>query len=159
MDTPKRRADKYMRTAGVLAAGMLAAALAACGPSRGDFDEGSGASETTAEAPTSEPEADPSDSEEGEMPDQTTPFLDPSMGDSDEPGAEMTISGTVEAGVESGCLVLTHDGTVYGIFGDYDEAVVYAGAEVTLHGRLDPGMLSYCQQGTAFVVEDAQTAG
>jgi hypothetical protein len=48
---------------------------------------------------------------------------------------------------------------VYGIFGNFDTSVVYAGAEVTLHGKVDTGMMSTCQQGTPFVVEDAETAG
>lgn len=93
------------------------------------------------------------------MTDEHTPYLDPSLG-SDKPreGHELTITGTVESGVESGCLVIEHDGTVYGIFGDYDESVVYAGAEVTLRGYPDPTMMSFCQQGTPFVVQEAGAA-
>jgi glutamate synthase domain-containing protein 3 len=54
--------------------------------------------------------------------------------------------------------VLEHEGTVYGIFGNYDAAVVYAGATVTLQGTVDDGMMTTCQQGTPFVVEDAQSS-
>ena len=82
--------------------------------------------------------------------------MGPSLGDSSKPGSSMTISGTVEAGVEAGCLVLEYEGTVYGIFGNFDSSVVYAGATVTLHGSVDEGMMTTCQQGTPFVVEDAQ---
>ncbi|WP_026923957.1 hypothetical protein [Glycomyces arizonensis] len=140
------------------------AAVAACGASGG-----SGGSEdspsimlptagpvTETTEPTEPPSTDP---EETQMPGET-PYLDPSMG-SDEPtsNAAMTISGTIESGVESGCLVMTYNGTVYGIFGTYDKSVVHAGAEVTLHGHLDRGMMSFCQQGTPFVVEEAESAG
>jgi hypothetical protein len=132
--------------------------LAACGSGGGGSDDDSSAPSTSA-APTTSPET--TANEESPVPDETTPYLDPSLGDSSKPGsdAQTTISGTVESGVESGCLVLEHDGTVYGIFGNFDSSVVYAGAEVTLHGKVDTGMMSTCQQGTPFVVEDAETAG
>lgn len=161
MDTPKLRVTRFTRPVGVLVAGLLLALVAACGSGEDDAEDGTTAAQTSSEAPSTETPTEPSESEESPMPEETTPFLDPSMGDSDKPGttSETTISGTVEAGVESGCLVLTYEGTVYGIFGEYDDSIVYAGAEVTLHGRLDPGMMSFCQQGTPFVVEDAESAG
>ena len=94
------------------------------------------------------------------MPDETTPYLDPSAGSTGKPGpsGEMTLTGTVESGVESGCLVIESEGTVYGIFGNYDESVVHAGARVTLSGHTDSGIMSVCQQGTPFVVEQARPA-
>ena len=160
MDTPKLRVDRLTRPVGVLVAGLLLAAIAACGSGEGGSEEGTSAAQTTSETPTTEIPTEPSESEESRMPDETTPFLDPSMGASDKPGvnAETTISGTVESGVETGCLVLTYEGTVYGIYGDYDSSIVYAGAEVTLHGHLEPDMMSFCQQGTPFVVEEDESA-
>ncbi|WP_157930598.1 hypothetical protein [Glycomyces xiaoerkulensis] len=146
---------------------LMTGALAACGGGQGGGEE-TATPTTTSEAPTGAPaetgstEPEPTDTEESEpMPDdETTPRLDPSAGsDKSGPKSEMTIGGTVESGVESGCLILEHKGTVYGIFGEYDESVVYAGAEVTLHGHTDPGMMSFCQQGTPFVVEEAESAG
>lgn len=129
----------------------MLAALTACGAGGGGSDDETSTPSVSAE-PTSAPEA----TEESPVPEESTPYLDPSLGDTTKPGS-ITISGTVEEGVESGCLVLEHEGTVYGIFGNIDASIVYAGATVTLQGNVDDGMMSTCQQGTPFVVEDAQT--
>lgn len=148
-----------MRLAGALVAGsVLAGALAACGSGgTGGGEESSDVASPTG-GPTSAT-AEPTETEVTDMPDET-PYLDPSMGtDKTDSQAAMTITGTVEAGVEAGCLVMTYEGTVYGIFGQFDESVVRPGAEVTLHGHLDTGMMSFCQQGTPFVVEEAESAG
>lgn len=157
MNTQTSRVRRSAGLTGPLVAAFLLVVLAACGSGGGGADDDASASPTSA-APTTSPEA--TATEESPVPDETTPYLDPSLGDSSKPGSDsqMTISGTVEAGVESGCLVLEHDGTVYGIFGNYDSSVVYAGAEVTLHGKVDTGMMSICQQGTPFMVEDAESA-
>lgn len=158
MNTQTSRVRRSAGLMGPLIGAFLVAVLAACGSGGGGSDDDSSAPSTSA-APTTSPET--TATEESPVPDETTPYLDPSLGDSSKPGsdAQTTISGTVESGVESGCLVLEHDGTVYGIFGNFDSSVVYAGAEVTLHGKVDTGMMSTCQQGTPFVVEDAETAG
>lgn len=131
----------------------MIAVLAACGAGDGGSD-----GETSTPVTSAEPTSAPESTEESPVPEETTPYLDPSLGDSSKPGSSMTISGTIEAGVESGCLVLEYEGTVYGIFGDFDSSVVYAGATVTLQGKVDDGMMSTCQQGTPFVVEDAQSS-
>lgn len=158
MNTQTSRVRRSAGLTGPLVGAFLVAVLAACGSGGGGSDDDSSAPSTSA-APTTSPET--TATEESPVPDETTPYLDPSLGDSSKPGsdAQTTISGTVESGVESGCLVLEHEGTVYGIFGNFDSSVVYAGAEVTLHGKVDAGMMSTCQQGTPFVVEDAETAG
>lgn len=158
MNTQTSRVRRSAGLTGPLVGAFLVAVLAACGSGGGGSDDDSSAPSTSA-APTTSPET--TATEESPVPDETTPYLDPSLGDSSKPGsdAQTTISGTVESGVESGCLVLEHEGTVYGIFGNFDSSVVYAGAEVTLHGKVDTGMMSTCQQGTPFVVEDAETAG
>jgi hypothetical protein len=157
MNTQTSHVRRSAGLIGPLVGALLLAVLAACGAGEGGVDDSTAPS--TSAAPSTSPE--PTATEESPVPDETTPYLDPSLGDSSKPGsdAQMTISGTVEAGVESGCLVLEHEGTVYGIFGNFDSSVVYAGAEVTLHGAVDTGMMSTCQQGTPFVVEDAETAG
>jgi hypothetical protein len=154
MNTLRPRIERAVGLAGAIAAGgVLAAALAACGAG------GGGGGETSPSAASPSTAVEPTEPEVTDMPDET-PYLDPSMGTgSSDAKAEMTITGTVEAGVESGCLVMTYEGTVYGIFGRFDESIVHAGAEVTLHGHLDPGMMSFCQQGTPFVVEEAESAG
>ena len=162
MDTPKTRTRRLMRLLGAM---LVAGALAACGSQEEPADQEDTVASPT-EAASSEPSATPTaettaPEEETPMPEETTPYLDPSAGSTDKPGADsaMTITGTVESGVEAGCLILKYEGTVYGIFGNYDKSVVYPGAEVTLSGYTDSGMMSFCQQGTPFVVEEAESAG
>ncbi|WP_051326208.1 hypothetical protein [Glycomyces tenuis] len=165
MDTPKLRVRQLTRLTGAVAAtGFLMAAVVACGSgggSGGSEDSPNIVAPTAPAVSTTIELTEPlqTEPEVTDMPSET-PYLDPSMGSSDKPtsNAVMTITGTIESGVESGCLVMTYNGTVYGIFGQYDKSVVYAGAEVTLHGHLDPGMMSFCQQGTPFVVEEAESA-
>ena len=72
------------------------------------------------------------------------------------PGATgaQTITGTVTAGVEPNCLVLTAGDASYQLVFD-DPAMrsdAPAGKKVTLVGRAEPGMMSTCQQGVPFIV-------
>ncbi|MEU6247590.1 hypothetical protein [Glycomyces sp. NPDC047010] len=158
MDTRTSRTRRIANAAGLLGGALLLAALTACGAGGGGSEDDASATPTTT-SPSESPTA--ATTEESPVPDESsTPYLDPSMGDSSKPGSSSltTISGTVQSGVESGCLVLEFEGTVYGIFGSFDSSVVYAGAQVTLHGEVDAGMMSTCQQGTPFVVQEAETA-
>jgi hypothetical protein len=75
----------------------------------------------------------------------------PSLGRSPRP--PLTLTGTVEAGVERGCLLL--DG--YLLLGG-DRTLIVAGARVTVTGRPEPGTLTTCQQGTPFRVETTEPA-
>jgi hypothetical protein len=68
-------------------------------------------------------------------------------------GGSMTLTGTVTAGVEHNCLLLGG----YLLIGA-DPAVVRAGAQVTVTGRVVPDLVTTCQQGTPFVVTSATTA-
>ena len=70
------------------------------------------------------------------------------------PGPETTLTGTVQEGVESGCLLLQHGGTVYLLLGG-DRSVVKPGASVTVRGRATPGVLTTCMQGVPFQVSSA----
>ena len=74
------------------------------------------------------------------------------------PGAKLTLTGTVEKGVEPSCLLLTdvRTGLRVNLYGG-DPAVVKAGAEVTVTGTIAKGMMSYCQQGQIFQVQKATT--
>lgn len=65
-----------------------------------------------------------------------------------------TLTGTVTAGVENGCLLLGEYLLVGG-----DRAVIRAGAYVTVTGRAVPDLVTTCQQGTPFVVASARTGG
>ncbi|MBQ0902941.1 hypothetical protein [Micromonospora sp. U21] len=60
------------------------------------------------------------------------------------------LTGTITPGVEPNCVLL--DGYLL-IGGPRD--VLRAGAKVTVTGRVEPGMMTTCQQGTPFVVEGA----
>lgn len=158
MNMQTSRVRRSAGLTGSLIGALLVTVLAACGSGGAAADT---AEPSTSAAPTEPtPSLEATATEETAVPEETTPYLDPSLGDSSKPGSasQTTISGTIEAGVESGCLVLEHDGTVYGIFGNYDSSIVYAGAKVTLHGQIDKGMMSTCQQGTPFVVQDAETS-
>ncbi|WP_247676256.1 hypothetical protein, partial [Micromonospora sp. M51] len=61
-----------------------------------------------------------------------------------------TVSGTVQGGVEPGCVLL---GEYLLLGGPRD--VLTPGARVEVTGRVEPGMMTTCQQGTPFVVESA----
>lgn len=160
MDTHTSRNRRIANAAGLLTGGLLLALLTACGADGSGSDEEPSASPTSSPSSGSETTTESPTSEESSMTDETTPYLDPSLGDSSKPGSgsATTITGTVQSGVESGCLILEFEGTVYGIFGSYDSSVVYAGAEVRLHGAVERDMMTTCQQGTPFVVEDAEPA-
>ncbi|WP_425437170.1 hypothetical protein [Micromonospora wenchangensis] len=66
------------------------------------------------------------------------------------PGAT-ELTGTVEAGVEPGCLLLDGHQLVGG-----PKDVLAAGARVTVTGRAQPDLMSTCQQGVPFLVESAR---
>ncbi|QSB04482.1 hypothetical protein [Natronoglycomyces albus] len=171
MDTQlKHQQDMYWRVIQRLLAVVASVALLGFATACDEADEGIEGGEDT-DSTTSVEEPCPEDAdfenEDEDMaecvdPDEPTapPSIDPSDGisdgDSDDKSTgATTISGTIEAGVEHGCLVMTaEDGVVYGLFGG-DEAVMQAGNDVTLHGEVDENVMSFCQQGTPFVVSQA----
>lgn len=69
------------------------------------------------------------------------------------PGAGLTLTGTVEAGVEPSCLLLTDEttGRRLNITGG-DKTVVKVGARITVVGQIRTDLRSYCQQGPIFQV-------
>lgn len=94
-----------------------------------------------------------------------------------ERSAEVTISGQVVEGVEAGCLLLdTGDGLFLLVIprdavipgdavssGDAASSggvgsAVRAGARLVVRGRVEPGLVSYCQQGTPFLVSEVRPA-
>jgi hypothetical protein len=66
---------------------------------------------------------------------------------------EVTVTGTVVPGVETGCLLVEG----YLII-DGDPAVIQPGRRVRLTGRVDHGIASYCQQGIPLLVVSAVPA-
>ena len=65
-----------------------------------------------------------------------------------------TITGTVTAGVEPNCVLLSGGGTDYLLIFD-DPALrdqVKTGEQATVVGRAEKGQMTTCQQGTPFIV-------
>jgi hypothetical protein len=81
----------------------------------------------------------------------------PSASTSKNTTGELTITGQVIEGVESGCLVMESGGTTYQLIGG-DKQVVRAGRTVIVRGRPNPGLATICQQGTPFEVSEARPA-
>ncbi|MDX3660502.1 hypothetical protein PV646_24635 [Streptomyces sp. ID05-26A] len=71
-----------------------------------------------------------------------------------EPGTTV-VRGTVSAGAESGCTLLSNEVAQYLLLGA-DPAIAVAGAVVEVTGRPDPGAMTTCQQGTPFHVTKTQ---
>jgi hypothetical protein len=71
-----------------------------------------------------------------------------------------TITGTVTAGVEPGCLLLADSsGSHLLIFDDPAmRADAPVGSKVKINGKSDPGMMSTCQQGVPFIVVSVEKA-
>ena len=63
---------------------------------------------------------------------------------------ELTPTGTVEAGVGGGCLVLVSDGTAYVLIGELTG--VLPGSQVTVRGHEASNVRTSCQQGPPFRV-------
>ncbi|WP_460954763.1 hypothetical protein [Parasphingorhabdus pacifica] len=70
---------------------------------------------------------------------------------------EITIVGTVETGVESGCLVLVGGDKPHLLLGG-DPAVVRPGAHLLVRGRPDPDLVTTCMQGEPLHVSEANPA-
>ncbi|MGH3712587.1 MAG: hypothetical protein ACRDT4_03885 [Micromonosporaceae bacterium] len=86
------------------------------------------------------------------------PSLSPTPGESKSAakGGGVELRGTVESGVEAGCLILTTGGKTYNLIGG-DRAVVKAGARVVVRGTEEPDLMTTCQQGIPFRVAEART--
>ncbi|KXK61793.1 hypothetical protein AWW66_11805 [Micromonospora rosaria] len=140
-----------MRTLRIFVAALVAGALlSACGAQGGDVTPAPGTTgETSVSTDPSTPAADPTD------PAATPPAHRPSRPAASAPAKSgtTTLTGTVTAGVEPGCLLL--DG--YLLLGGAKD-VVKAGARVTVTGKVEEGMMTTCQQGTPFVVSSATPA-
>ncbi|MGH3948369.1 MAG: hypothetical protein ACRDSE_04475 [Pseudonocardiaceae bacterium] len=70
--------------------------------------------------------------------------------------AQTTLRGTVQAGVEAGCLVLDAEGQTYLLLGG--DPRPRPGAEVVVTGSVDRGVMTICQQGLPFVVTEIRPA-
>ncbi|TPG19767.1 hypothetical protein EAH86_04900 [Pedococcus bigeumensis] len=75
---------------------------------------------------------------------------EPSSGSPSNASPELTLTGTVEAGVEKGCLVLVGNGTAYVLIGEL--AGVVPGSRATVRGHEATNVRTTCQQGSPFRV-------
>jgi hypothetical protein len=118
---------KLLRTLpGLLLAGLLVAACAE--PGRDDARAGQGGATTTSTT----------------VPDKRT---EPTR-----PAVEVTVTGTVMAGVEPGCLLLEDQAGGRFLLVGGERAQLAPGRRVAVTGRVDRGLLSTCQQGEPLVV-------
>lgn len=124
------------RVLGWLAAAAVATVLGACADGPADPDGAPGPT-----PPTLTPPVTP-------HPPMPSPVPSPP------PGAERTITGEVVPGVEAGCLLLHTDEDDFLLLGDHDELT--AGRTATVRGYPDPDLLTYCQQGTPFVILEVE---
>ncbi|WP_091091012.1 hypothetical protein [Micromonospora nigra] len=138
---------------------IVCAALAACGgqeAGNGPTDPTPTGAPTVTDLPTPDPTGsvtpptDPADPV-----DPTAPVSPPVTKRPASPSATAgsMLTGTVESGVEPGCLLL--DG--YLLLGGPRD-IITEGARVTVTGRPEPGMLTTCQQGIPFLVTTAKRA-
>jgi hypothetical protein len=148
-----RRPIPFAALLGAVLAGGL---LAGCASGRsGGVSSTPGGSVPASQSPFSGPETSPANSPETSAP-QPPPGLTKSPVQPTQTG-EMTLTGTVEEGVELNCLIMRAQGKVYQLMGG-DRNVVKAGATVWVRGRVDKGVVSYCQQGEPFQVLEARPA-
>ena len=88
----------------------------------------------------------------------TTVPDDPPVAGSPPPTGEVTLVGTVMAGVEPNCLLLDADrGDPYLLVGG-ERARLRPGARVAVTGRVERDLLSTCQQGEPLVVASIEPA-
>jgi Protein of unknown function (DUF5818) len=112
---------------GLLLAGLLAAACAE--PGRDDAGAGQGAPATTSSTIVPDKRTEPT-----------------------RPAVEVTVTGTVRAGVEPGCLLLEDQAGGRFLLVGGERAQLAPGRRVAVTGRVDRGLLSTCQQGEPLVV-------
>jgi hypothetical protein len=138
----------------------LAAGVAACAGPDGAADRAGtpAAPATRSAAPSAAPTAAPT-RPPGATRAPATPKVDPSapfeLPRTVDPktGVRETVTGTVVAGVEEGCLLL--DGY---LLLNPPTGVVKAGARVRVTGQIRTDLVSTCQQGIPLLVESARPA-
>jgi len=123
------RTVRDSRSALLLSGAALCALLAACGSSTPNAPSTTSATSATSAAGPS------------------------AGGSSGAAGATTTLTGTIEAGVESGCIVLVgDDGTVLANLVDVDTVTVPVGSTIEVTGTFEEDMMTTCQQGEPFSI-------
>ena len=74
-------------------------------------------------------------------------------------GSEVTLTGTLQEGVEGNCVLLKTPDRLYQLIGgDRSKLDGSKSSKVTVTGRVAVGMMTTCQQGTPFQVTDIHPA-
>jgi hypothetical protein len=68
---------------------------------------------------------------------------------------EVTLTGTVEEGVESGCMLLRTQQGLYLLIGG-DRQMIARGGKLVVRGKAQPDLMTTCQQGTPFQVTEVR---
>ena len=132
----------------------MVGALAACGssdPATPSSATGTSSAAASSAAPSSAAASSPATPTGGGGPAGTPTLATPSTAT----GTPTTLTGTIEAGVESGCLVLTGpDGAVLANLIGLDAATAPTGVQVEVSGKFATDMMTTCQQGDPFAVAE-----
>jgi hypothetical protein len=109
---------------------------------------------TSADSP-GEPDPTSAPATSTSAPTSSSPTASPTLTSSDGKPMRVTMTGTIEDGVESGCLVFTDEATgrTYSLTSDQLPGTAL-GSRVTVVGTVDPDMLSFCQQGPVLLVDE-----
>ena len=133
---------KMTRIAGLAAGLVLMVGMAACDNKDDSANDPAGDSESSSSQSASDP-------------DSSSGSSDDSAGDEEGDGTEaLTLSGTISAGTEAGCVLLEQDGTTYNLIGG-DKDVLAEGADVEVTGKVSEDAMTTCQEGTPFQVDSA----
>jgi hypothetical protein len=74
-------------------------------------------------------------------------------------GSDITITGTLQEGVEGNCVLLRTPERLYQLIGgDRSKLNGTTSTKVTVTGRIAVGMMTTCQQGTPFQVTEIRPA-
>ena len=140
------RRTPVLRLASVVGLGVL---LAGCGTAAEPPADPGASTAVASESPTRTPTP-------GQTPTGPIATLSPAPGR--DPLEKVTVTGLLEEGVETGCLVIIDDenGQVYNVTGaDLPDRI---GERLTVTGTVDPDMVSYCQQGAIMLVDEVTPA-
>jgi hypothetical protein len=135
-----------MRTVRLATLALLIGALAGVGALAGCGAAGSTPSAPGSSAPPTQPHLVlPSESPRLVLPSAT--------------GGDITVTGTLQEGVEGGCVLLKTPDRLYQLVGgDRSKLDTSKSSKVTVTGRVAVGMMTTCQQGTPLQVTDIRPA-
>jgi hypothetical protein len=145
-----------MRKIRIAAATLLTClALAGCGASDAGQDPDEPGGTVTSPVEPNSPSASTGPGDPPVVPPTARPgkSLTPGPPGAVRPSGTVTISGTIVAGVEVGCLLLDDYLLVGG-----DKSLLRSGARVTVTGEVQPDLMTTCQQGTPLLVRSARPA-